>query len=87
MVLSVSSVFLLVGAGSRSLKQIESTDNKPEADGDTFCFRIHCKGEYIVVITDRTKIGRIGEDDIFKVKDYKVLPLSRNNLALTETQV
>ncbi|KAG0350434.1 hypothetical protein BG005_010051 [Podila minutissima] len=44
-------------------------------------------GEYMVVITDRTKIGRIGEDDIFKVKDYKVLPLSRNNLALTEAQV
>lgn len=41
----------------------------------------------MVVITDRTKIGRIGEDDIFKMKDYKVLPLSRNNLALTEVQV
>ncbi|KAG0335497.1 hypothetical protein BG004_008425 [Podila humilis] len=44
-------------------------------------------GEYMVVITDRTKIGRIGENDIYKVKDYKVLPLSRNNLALTEAQV
>ncbi|KAF9177286.1 hypothetical protein BGZ51_008757 [Haplosporangium sp. Z 767] len=44
-------------------------------------------GEYMVVITERTKIGRIAENDIFKVKDYKVLPLSRNNLALTEAQV
>ncbi|KAF9971087.1 hypothetical protein BGZ73_006013 [Actinomortierella ambigua] len=43
-------------------------------------------GEYMIVITDRTKIGRIGENDIFKVKDYKVLPLSRNNLALSQTQ-
>ncbi|KAG0052780.1 hypothetical protein BGZ83_002134 [Gryganskiella cystojenkinii] len=43
-------------------------------------------GEYMVVITDRTKIGRIGEHDIFKLKDYKVLPLSRNNLALSEAQ-
>ncbi|KAI1315426.1 hypothetical protein EDD11_000814 [Mortierella claussenii] len=44
-------------------------------------------GEYMVVITERTKVGRIGEHDIFKVKDYKVLPLSRNNLALAEAQV
>ncbi|GJJ73667.1 phosphatidylinositol 4-phosphatase [Entomortierella parvispora] len=43
-------------------------------------------GEYMVVITDRTKIGRIGEHDIFRLKDYKVLPLSRNNLALSEAQ-
>lgn len=41
----------------------------------------------MVVITERTNIGRIGDHDIFKVKDYKVLPLSRNNLALTEAQV
>ncbi|ORZ26991.1 SacI homology domain-domain-containing protein [Lobosporangium transversale] len=44
-------------------------------------------GEYMIVITDRTKVGRIGEHDIYKVKDYKVLPLSRNNMALTEAQV
>ncbi|KAG0210052.1 hypothetical protein BGX28_009729 [Mortierella sp. GBA30] len=44
-------------------------------------------GEYMVVITERTKIGRIGEHDVFKVKDYKILPLSRNNLALTEAQI
>ncbi|GJJ73572.1 phosphatidylinositol 4-phosphatase [Entomortierella parvispora] len=44
-------------------------------------------GEYMVVITERTNIGRIGEHDIYKVKDYKVLPLSRNNLALTASQV
>jgi len=44
-------------------------------------------GEYMVVITERTNIGRIGEHDIYKVKDYKVLPLSRNTLALTEAQV
>ncbi|KAI7815952.1 SacI homology domain-containing protein [Gamsiella multidivaricata] len=44
-------------------------------------------GEYMVVITERTKLGRIGEHEIYKVKDYKVLPLSRNNHALTEAQV
>jgi len=41
----------------------------------------------MVVITDRTKIGRIGEHDIFRLKNYKILPLSRNNLALSEAQV
>ncbi|KAG0234357.1 hypothetical protein BGW41_001185 [Actinomortierella wolfii] len=44
-------------------------------------------GEYMIVITDRTKVGRIGDHDIFKVKDYKVLPLSRNNLALSQSQI
>ncbi|KAG0049080.1 hypothetical protein BGZ83_006057 [Gryganskiella cystojenkinii] len=44
-------------------------------------------GEYMVVITERTNIGRIREHDIYKIKDYKVLPLSRNNLALTEAQI
>ncbi|CAO3571408.1 unnamed protein product [Mortierella alpina] len=44
-------------------------------------------GEYMVVITDRTKVGRLGEHDIFKLKDYKILPLARNNLALSEAQI
>ncbi|KAG0325403.1 hypothetical protein BGZ99_000650 [Dissophora globulifera] len=44
-------------------------------------------GEYIVVITERTKIGRIGEHDIYKIKDYKVLPLSGNSVALSDSQV
>ncbi|KAG0209131.1 hypothetical protein BGX33_005829 [Mortierella sp. NVP41] len=44
-------------------------------------------GEYMVVITERSKLGQIGEKDIYRVKDYKVLPLSRNTLALTEAQV
>ncbi|KAG0057976.1 hypothetical protein BGZ89_001691 [Linnemannia elongata] len=44
-------------------------------------------GEYMVVITERSKAGQIGTKDIYKVKDYKVLPLSRNTLALTEAQV
>lgn len=41
----------------------------------------------MVVITERSKAGQIGTKDIYKVKDYKVLPLSRNTLALTEAQV
>ncbi|KAG0368045.1 hypothetical protein BGX24_002973 [Mortierella sp. AD032] len=44
-------------------------------------------GEYMVVITERSKIGQIGAKDIYRIKDYKVLPLSRNTLALTEAQV
>ncbi|KAG0198584.1 hypothetical protein BGX28_007973 [Mortierella sp. GBA30] len=44
-------------------------------------------GEYMIVITDRTKAGRIGEHDIFKLKDYKILPFARNNLALSEAQI
>lgn len=44
-------------------------------------------GEYMIVITDRTKLGRLGEHDIYRVKDYKVLPLTRNNSALTPAQV
>ncbi|KAF9171742.1 hypothetical protein BGX21_005750 [Mortierella sp. AD011] len=42
-------------------------------------------GEYIIVITERTKVGQVSGHDIFKVKDYRVLPLSRNNL--TQTQI
>jgi hypothetical protein len=41
----------------------------------------------MIVITDRTNLGRIGEHDIYKVKDYKVLPLSHNKSALTQAQV
>ncbi|KAF9920806.1 hypothetical protein FBU30_009270 [Linnemannia zychae] len=44
-------------------------------------------GEYMVVITERSKLGQIGSKDIYTVKDYKVLPLSRNSLALTEAQI
>ncbi|KAF9120801.1 hypothetical protein BGW39_011094 [Mortierella sp. 14UC] len=43
-------------------------------------------GEYMIVITDRTKVGRLGEHDIFKLKDYKIMPFSRNYLALSEAQ-
>ncbi|KAF9987059.1 hypothetical protein BGZ65_005254 [Modicella reniformis] len=44
-------------------------------------------GEYMIVITDRKKLGCLGEHDIYKIKDYKVLPLSRSNSVLTESQV
>ncbi|KAF8943186.1 hypothetical protein BGZ47_005712 [Haplosporangium gracile] len=44
-------------------------------------------GEYMIVITERSNLGQIGTKSIYKVKDYKVLPLSRNPLALTESQV
>ncbi|KAI1317511.1 hypothetical protein EDD11_008318 [Mortierella claussenii] len=43
-------------------------------------------GEYMIVITDRLKVGRIGEHDIFKLHNYKIMPFSRNNLALSEAQ-
>ncbi|KAG0365953.1 hypothetical protein BGZ54_006001 [Gamsiella multidivaricata] len=43
-------------------------------------------GEYMIVIMDRHRVGRIGEHDIFKLKDYRIIPFSRNNLALTEAQ-
>ncbi|KAG0272970.1 hypothetical protein BGZ95_011233 [Linnemannia exigua] len=43
-------------------------------------------GEYMIVITDRIKVGRIGEHDIFKLKDYKIMPFSRNYLTLSEAQ-
>ncbi|KAK3828789.1 MAG: SacI homology domain-containing protein [Benniella sp.] len=43
-------------------------------------------GEYMIVITDRQKVGRIGEHDIFKLKDYLIMPLSPNNLGLSEAQ-
>jgi len=41
----------------------------------------------MIVITDRQKVGRIGEHDIFKLKDYLIMPLSPNNLGLSEAQV
>lgn len=43
-------------------------------------------GEYMIVITDRQKVGRIGEHDIFKLKDYKIMSFSPNFLALSEAQ-
>ncbi|KAF9924153.1 hypothetical protein FBU30_005821 [Linnemannia zychae] len=43
-------------------------------------------GEYMIVITDRTKIGRLGEHDIFSLKKYKILPFSQNYLSLSEAQ-
>ncbi|KAF9113818.1 hypothetical protein BGX27_000722 [Mortierella sp. AM989] len=42
-------------------------------------------GDYIIVITERTKVGQISGHDIFRVKDYRVIPLSRNNL--TQAQI
>lgn len=44
-------------------------------------------GEYMVVITDRIKIGRIGDHDLFKLKEYKVISFARNNLGLSEAQI
>lgn len=41
----------------------------------------------MVVITDRIKIGRIGDHDIFKLKEYKVISFAKNNLGLSEAQV
>jgi len=41
----------------------------------------------MIVITDRLKVGRMGDHDIFKLKDYKIMPFSRNYLALSEAQV
>ncbi|ORZ27073.1 SacI homology domain-domain-containing protein [Lobosporangium transversale] len=43
-------------------------------------------GEYMIVVTDRQRVGQIGEHDIFKLKEYKIMPFSRNNLALSEAQ-
>ncbi|KAG0282616.1 hypothetical protein BGZ96_000304 [Linnemannia gamsii] len=43
-------------------------------------------GEYMIVVTDRIKVGRMGEHDIFRLKDYKIMPFSRNYLALSEAQ-
>ncbi|KAF9204038.1 hypothetical protein BGZ49_005750 [Haplosporangium sp. Z 27] len=42
-------------------------------------------GDYIIVITEKSKVGQISGHDIFKVKDYRILPLSRNNL--TQAQI
>ncbi|KAF9581927.1 hypothetical protein BGW38_000885 [Lunasporangiospora selenospora] len=44
-------------------------------------------GEYMIVITERSKIGSIGKKDIYRIKDYKVLPLARNNLVLNPAQI
>ncbi|KAF9433991.1 hypothetical protein BGZ76_008718 [Entomortierella beljakovae] len=37
-------------------------------------------GDHIIVITERTQVGEVDGQGIYKVKDYKILPLSRNNL-------
>jgi hypothetical protein len=41
----------------------------------------------MIVVTDRIKVGRMGEHDIFRLKDYRIMPFSRNYLALSEAQV
>ncbi|KAG0087318.1 hypothetical protein BGZ93_011042 [Podila epicladia] len=50
-------------------------------------FISHIVGEYMIVITDRTKIGRIGDHDIFKLKEYKIISFTKNNLGLSEAQI
>ncbi|KAG0001692.1 hypothetical protein BGZ79_004302 [Entomortierella chlamydospora] len=43
-------------------------------------------GEYMIVITDRLRAGRIGGHDIFKLKSYKIIPFSHNNMSLSDAQ-
>ncbi|KAG0332440.1 hypothetical protein BG004_001268 [Podila humilis] len=43
--------------------------------------------EYMIVVTDRTKIGRIGDHDIFRLKEYKIVSFARNNLGISEKQI
>lgn len=44
-------------------------------------------GEHLIVITDRIKMGKIGNHDIYKMSAYRILPLARDRSLLTETQV
>ncbi|RUS17025.1 YKL212Wp-like protein [Endogone sp. FLAS-F59071] len=43
-------------------------------------------GEYMIVITNRERIGRLSGHDIFRVTSFQILPLPRNLLSLSESQ-
>ncbi|CAG8525576.1 10094_t:CDS:10 [Acaulospora morrowiae] len=43
-------------------------------------------GEYLIVITGRDRIGRLGGHDIFQANQFRILPFARNNLQLSAQQ-
>ncbi|CAG8791973.1 16860_t:CDS:2, partial [Racocetra persica] len=43
-------------------------------------------GEYLIVITGRERIGRLGKHDIFQADQFRILPFAKNNLRLSGQQ-
>ncbi|KAF0371055.1 SacI-likey domain-containing protein [Gigaspora margarita] len=43
-------------------------------------------GEYLIVITGRERIGRIGKHDIFQADKFRILPFAKNNHRLSGQQ-
>ncbi|CAI2167298.1 14467_t:CDS:10 [Funneliformis geosporum] len=43
-------------------------------------------GEYLIVITGRERIGRLGKHDIFHANQFRILPFAKNNNRLSEAQ-
>lgn len=48
--------------------------------------RLHA-GDYLVAITERVKVGRLGRHDIYQLGAAKIYPFSRNSLHLREEQI
>ncbi|CAG8673075.1 23402_t:CDS:10, partial [Dentiscutata erythropus] len=43
-------------------------------------------GEYLIVITGRERIGRLGKHDIFQADQFRILPFAKNNFRLSGQQ-
>ncbi|RIA87421.1 SacI homology domain-containing protein [Glomus cerebriforme] len=43
-------------------------------------------GGYLIVITGRERIGRLGKHDIFQANQFRILPFAKNNNFLSEVQ-
>ncbi|CAH1763780.1 2965_t:CDS:10 [Entrophospora sp. SA101] len=44
-------------------------------------------GEYLIVITGREPVGRLGKHNVFQANQFRILPFARNSLHLSESQV
>ncbi|KAJ3086263.1 Phosphatidylinositide phosphatase SAC1 [Quaeritorhiza haematococci] len=44
-------------------------------------------GEHVIVITNRTRVGRIFGHDVFKVAGHKIIPVPRSRLHLSDKQL
>jgi hypothetical protein len=44
-------------------------------------------GEYMIVITDRKRIGQIRGQEVYRITSFQILPLVKNLTGLTSAQV
>lgn len=57
---------------------------------DWWCWEFYdcsCEGPYLIVITNRTKVGTVDEKTIWKITGTEIIPYQRTLLHLNEQQV